>query len=129
VTQLAIFVKPDPASAISVHSILMSDEFRQAYHGALNLADNTPAAQQSAARSVIDVNFHLEEKSLLSELLLQSARELPARWFAPPTSRAFAARLSNLDIWATVCGLPPATSRFWRIWWLDALRASGVDAV
>jgi hypothetical protein len=44
-----------------MHSILKSDEFRQAYHGALNLADNTPVAQQSAARRIIEVYFRLEE--------------------------------------------------------------------
>jgi hypothetical protein len=40
---------------------LKSNEFRQAYHQALNLADKTPEAQQVTARKVIERYFRLEE--------------------------------------------------------------------
>lgn len=42
-------------------SILKSNEFRQAYHQALNRADKTPAAQQATARKVIEGYFRLQE--------------------------------------------------------------------
>ena len=47
--------------AVSVLTILKSNEFRQAYHQALNLADKTPEAQQEVARKVIEGYFRLEE--------------------------------------------------------------------
>jgi hypothetical protein len=52
---------PRAAPAVSVLTILKSDEFRQAYHQALDLADNTPAAQQNVARKVIEGYFSLVE--------------------------------------------------------------------
>jgi hypothetical protein len=51
---------PNPA-AVSVLSILKSNEFREAYHQALNLADKTPEAQQAIARKIIEGYFRLEE--------------------------------------------------------------------
>src|SRR5262245_19887450 len=66
---LATVTKPKTAPAVSVHSILKSDEFRQAYHQALNLADKTPEAQQAAAREIIEGYFCLEKitpKALLN---------------------------------------------------------------
>jgi hypothetical protein len=61
VTQLTTFAEPETTSASAVLSILTSDEFRQDYHQALNLADKTPATQQSAARKIIEANFRLEK--------------------------------------------------------------------
>jgi hypothetical protein len=46
---------------VSVLSLLKSNEFRQAYHQALNRADKTPEAQQATARKVIEGYFRLEE--------------------------------------------------------------------
>ncbi len=57
----ATLAKPTTAPAVSVLSILKSNEFRQAYHQALNLADKTPEAQQATARKVIEGYFSLEE--------------------------------------------------------------------
>jgi hypothetical protein len=42
-------------------SILKSNEFRQSYHQAINLADRTPEAQQVTARKIIEGYFRLEE--------------------------------------------------------------------
>ena len=42
-------------------TILKSNEFRQAYHEALNLADKTPEAQQATARKIVEGYFRLEE--------------------------------------------------------------------
>lgn len=42
-------------------SILKSDEFRQAYHQALDRADKTPEAQRAAARKIIEGYFSLEQ--------------------------------------------------------------------
>jgi hypothetical protein len=44
-----------------VLSILKSNEFREAYHQALKLADKTPEAQQATARKIIEGYFHLVE--------------------------------------------------------------------
>ena len=57
----AIVAKPKTAAAVSVLSILKSNEFREAYHQALNLADKTPEAQQATARKIIEGYFRLEE--------------------------------------------------------------------
>jgi len=57
----ATVAKPKTAAAVSVLSILKSNEFREAYHQALNLADNTPEAQQATARKIIEGYFRLEE--------------------------------------------------------------------
>jgi ubiquinone biosynthesis protein len=61
------------------------------------------------------------EKTLLGEFLLQFRKELPERWFSLPTSRAFATRLSTIDITATILSLPLVV-RFWQAQWLDVLR-------
>ena len=42
-------------------STLKSDEFRHAYHEALDRADQTPEAQRAAARKIIEGYFSLEE--------------------------------------------------------------------
>jgi hypothetical protein len=60
VTQHATFAKTETTSAGSVRFILQSQEFRQAYHRALDSADKTPAAQCRTARSVIEAYFDLE---------------------------------------------------------------------
>jgi ATP-dependent DNA ligase len=57
----ATVAKPKTAAAVSMLSILKSNEFRQAYHQALNLADNSPEAQKATARKVIEGYFSLEE--------------------------------------------------------------------
>jgi hypothetical protein len=44
-----------------VLSILKSNEFRQAYHQALDRADKIPEAQQATARKIIEGFFRLEE--------------------------------------------------------------------
>ena len=62
------------------------------------------------------------EKTLLGEFLLQFAKEWPERWFSWPTSRAFATRLSTIDITATILSLPLAVARFWQAQWHDVLR-------
>ena len=64
----ATVVKPKTAAAVSVLSILKSNEFREAYHQALNLADKTPEAQQATARKIIDGYFRLEEIALNTQL-------------------------------------------------------------
>jgi ubiquinone biosynthesis protein len=62
------------------------------------------------------------EKTLFREFLIQFGKELPERWFSWPASRAFATRLSNIDITATILNLPLAVARFWQAEWLDVLR-------
>ncbi len=57
----ATVTKPKPVPAVSMVSILKSNEFREAYHQALNLADKTPEAQQATARKIIEGYFRLEE--------------------------------------------------------------------
>jgi hypothetical protein len=54
-------VEPTTAPAVSVLSILKSNEFRQAYHQASNLADKTPEAQTATARKTFEVYFSFEE--------------------------------------------------------------------
>ncbi len=49
------------APAFSALSILKSDEFRRAYHQALDRADETPEAQRARARKIIEGYFSLEE--------------------------------------------------------------------
>ena len=60
-TYLPSSPNPKTAAAASVLSILKSNEFREAYHQALNLADKTPEAQQAIARKIIEGYFRLEE--------------------------------------------------------------------
>ncbi len=62
------------------------------------------------------------ENTLLGEFLLQFGNEWPERWFSWPTSRAFATRLSTMDITATILSLPLAVARFWQAQWLDVWR-------
>jgi ubiquinone biosynthesis protein len=59
------------------------------------------------------------EKTLLGEFLVQFVKEMPERWFSLLASRAFATRLSNLDLIATFFNLPLAVSRYWRLGWHD----------
>jgi ubiquinone biosynthesis protein len=61
------------------------------------------------------------EKALLHEFLFQFAKEWPVRWFSSPYSRAFATRLSNIDVTATVLRLPLAVMRSCQTLCLDAL--------
>jgi ubiquinone biosynthesis protein len=62
------------------------------------------------------------EKSLLGEFLLQFGKEWPERWFSWPTSRAFATRVSTIDVTATMLSLPLALARSWQAQWAEALR-------
>jgi ubiquinone biosynthesis protein len=62
------------------------------------------------------------ETTLLSEFLFQFAMEWPVRWFSLPDSRAFATRLSNIDITATLLRLPLAVTRFCQALRRDAPR-------
>jgi hypothetical protein len=57
----ATIAKLKTAPAVSVSSILKSNEFRQAYHQALDLAEKTPEAQKATARKIIEGYFSLEE--------------------------------------------------------------------
>src|SRR5262245_58505092 len=52
----------DPG-AIFVLSILKSNEFREAYHQALTLADKGPRAQGATARKIVESYFRLEQIS------------------------------------------------------------------
>jgi ubiquinone biosynthesis protein len=63
------------------------------------------------------------EKPLLRAFLLQLAQEWPERWFCLPTCRAFATRLSNMDITATILGLPLTAIRLWQAQWHDVLQS------
>jgi ubiquinone biosynthesis protein len=58
---------------------------------------------------------------LLGEFLRHLAAEWPQRWLALPGSRAFATRLSNLDLTRLTLGLPWAAARFWTDLALDFL--------
>jgi hypothetical protein len=69
------------------------------------------------------------EKTLLNEFLFQFAKEWPLRWFSLPDSRAFATRLSNIDVTATLLRLPLAEMRFCQNLWLDALRKQPATAL
>jgi ubiquinone biosynthesis protein len=62
------------------------------------------------------------EESLFRQFLIQFAIEWPERWVALPTSRAFATRLSNIDLAATMLGVPLGAARYWQAKWLDILR-------
>jgi hypothetical protein len=60
---------------------------------------------------------------LFAEFLQKFAMEWPRRWLAPAHSRAFATRLSNLDLTQTVMSYPATVARFWMgqsFDWLDA---------
>src|SRR5689334_18653478 len=49
-------------------AILSGNRFRDAYHVALDLADKNPAAQQTAARGIIEEYFRLESISSIAPL-------------------------------------------------------------
>jgi ubiquinone biosynthesis protein len=55
----------------------------------------------------------LIDEVLLREFLLHLTLEWPRRWLAQPESRAFATRLSNLDLSGFLLSLPWAATRFW----------------
>ena len=61
--QLASFADLKTPPVVSGLATIRSGEFRQAYHQALNSADQAPAAQQTAARGIIERYFSLEETS------------------------------------------------------------------
>jgi ubiquinone biosynthesis protein len=58
---------------------------------------------------------------LLGEFLRHLAAEWPRRWLALPGCRAFATRLSNLDLTRLALGLPAAAARLWTGLTLDLL--------
>ena len=60
-TPFAAAAESQAAPAVAVLSVLRSNDFRQAYHQAVDQADITPAAQQTTARSIIEAYFGLEE--------------------------------------------------------------------
>jgi len=62
------------------------------------------------------------DETLLREFILQLHKELPERCFYWPNSRAFATRLSTIDIIATLLSLPVALARSWQALWLEVLR-------
>jgi ubiquinone biosynthesis protein len=62
------------------------------------------------------------EKAFLSEFILEFGKELPERWFSWPHSRAFATRLSTVDITAMLFSLPLTFARLWQAQWADVLR-------
>lgn len=63
-------------------------------------------ADLGAERSCIDA-------VLLSDFFTSVAIEWPYRWMAPPTSRAFATRLSNADLAGVMMRMPHAAMRYW----------------
>jgi ubiquinone biosynthesis protein len=65
---------------------------------------------------------------LFAEFLQNFTMEWPRRWLAPPHSRAFATRLSNLDLTRTVLSYTATVARFWMgqsFDWLDACSKGG----
>jgi ubiquinone biosynthesis protein len=50
---------------------------------------------------------------LQNEWLRHFSREWPLRWIAPPDSRSFATRLSNVDLIQLMLSVPFAATRFW----------------
>jgi ubiquinone biosynthesis protein len=67
-------------------------------------------------------DFRMED-ALFREFVRHFGCEWPDRWLSWPTSRAFATRLSNLDLTETMLGLPLAAARYWQAEWLDLLRS------
>lgn len=57
---LVAAAEPEVVPATAVLAVLKSDEFRRAFHQAVDQTGITPAAQQVTARSVIESNFDLE---------------------------------------------------------------------
>jgi ubiquinone biosynthesis protein len=66
-------------------------------------------------------SFQLEDAFLCASLEA-FRRDLPYRWLSLPTSRAFATRLSNLDLTTTALNMPIAMARFWQTEWLKFLQ-------
>ncbi len=65
---------------------------------------------------------------LLSDFLQHFAWEFPRRFFSLPDSRAFATRLSNLDLTQALFSYPSTVARFWMghsLDWLDACAKGG----
>jgi hypothetical protein len=60
VIQVATLAEPKTPSAVPLFSILLSSDFRRAYHQALVVADKTPRAQRAAAQSILEHYFGLE---------------------------------------------------------------------
>lgn len=63
-------------------------------------------ADLGADRSCIDA-------VLLGDFFTRIAAEWPYRWLAPPTSRAFVTRLSNVDLADAMMRIPQAAMRYW----------------
>jgi putative copper export protein len=55
--------------------------------------------------------FRIED-AMLYEFALQFGLEWPRRWLAPPDSRVFATRLSNLDIAECIWRIPLTAARY-----------------
>lgn len=66
----------------------------------------------------------LIDQMILKEFLFHLAREWPQRWLALPHSRAFATRLSNIDLTGLMLAFPWTAVRFWLDQGLDLLRLS-----
>lgn len=59
---------------------------------------------------------HFElERAFLCAALEAFGRDLPLRWISLPTSRAYATRLSNLDLTTTTLQWPMAIMRYWQL--------------
>ncbi len=65
----------------------------------------------------------LIQRTMTLGFLQHFAAESPERWFSPPNSRAFATRLSNLDLLQTVLSGPTMATRFWMGHTFDMLEA------
>ena len=65
----------------------------------------------------------LLDRALILEFLRHFAREWPQRWLQHPQSRAFATRLSNLDLTRTFWNGPNTAARFWTGHAIDMLQA------
>jgi hypothetical protein len=62
----ALLPRFETATPVPVRSILKSKQFRQAYHEALQAADQTVPAQRLAARKVIENYFSLKESASIT---------------------------------------------------------------
>ena len=63
--------------------------------------------------SEIGAEGHWVDDVAVAEFFHHFACELPTRCFLPPTSRKFATRLSNSDLWNAWLSLPLTTLRYW----------------
>jgi len=68
VIQVSTAPKRNSAPTVSIISVLKSHEFRQAYHQALNRANQAPNAQLAAARSIVESYFQLQEITRITRL-------------------------------------------------------------